>query len=350
MRILVLGDGSLGHTARWSGYFKERGHEVLLISFESVGDCPVPARRIRTGLPTKLLGYLSGVPAIRAETRRFRPDIVSALYVGGYGLVASLCGARPLAVMSLGSDLLVDYPSSVIHRLQIGRVLRAADLVITDADVLSRIAAAAGAQDILKAYLGVDERIFYPPSAGDPQPSQPSIVSTRNLYPIYDVGLLVEATPIILERADARFIICGEGPERRRLEERVKSLGLASRFTFKGRLAANAIAAELRGAAVYVSTSWSDSTSVSLLEAMACGALPVVTDLEANREWIIDGENGLIIGHDPHRLAEAVIRALGDEALRRSAREKNARIIAERGRWRDNMQRVEDAFARLAGA
>ncbi len=125
-------------------------------------------------------------------------------------------------------------------------------------------------------------------------------------------------------------------------------LGLADRFSFLGRLAPAALAAELRAAAVYVSTSRSDSTSVSLLEAMACGAFPVVTDLPANREWIADGENGLLVGREPNGLAEALLRALGDGELRRAAAEKNARIISERGLWRDNMRRVEEALLRLA--
>ena len=39
----------------------------------------------------------------------------------------------------------------------------------------------------------------------------------------------------------------------------------------------------------------SDATSVSLLEAMACGCLPVVSNLPANREWISDGVNGKVV-------------------------------------------------------
>ena len=349
MRILIFGDGSLGHTKRWAGYFLERGHEVLLLSFESVEGSPVPARRLAARMPTKLLGFLSALPAIRAETRRFGPDVVSALYLGGYGLVASLCGAHPLAATSLGSDLLVDYPSSALHRLQIRRVLRGADLVITDADELSRLATRAGARNILKAYMGIDERVFYPAAAGL-KSGKPRIVSTRNLHPVYDVGLLVEAAPMILEKRDASFVVCGDGPERKRLERRAAALGLAGRFVFAGRLDPAALARELGEAAVYVSTSRSDSTSVSLLEAMACGAFPVVTDLAGNREWIADGENGIILARrDPRALADAVLAALGDDALRAAARERNTVIIRERGLWRDNMGRVEEAFARLAG-
>jgi len=353
MRIAVLGDGSLNHVRRWTGYFHERGHEVLLLSFENVEGCPFPARKLRAHLPTKILGYSSAMGSLKEELASFRPDIVSALYLGGYGLVAARSGFRPLAVSSLGSDLLVDYPSSIVHRLQIRYVLKKADLVITDAEELSRIAISIGARPgkILKAYMGIDETIFFPPGRAPGAPDERGryrIVSTRNLYPVYGVDLLIDAAPIIREKTDALFIMCGDGPERSRLEEKVKKLGLEQSFVFKGTLKPAEIAKELRAADVYVSTSTSDSTSVSLLEAMACGTLPVVTDLAANREWITDGDNGFIIPTgNPSALAEAVLKVIGSARFRQAAREKNSILIRERGLWRDNMQRVEKAFEEL---
>jgi glycosyltransferase involved in cell wall biosynthesis len=330
---------------------------VLLLSFENVEGCTFPARRLARYLPTKLLGYLSAIGSIKKELAGFHPDLVSALYIGGYGFVAARSGHRPLAVSSLGSDLLVDYPSSIIHRLQIRSVLRTADLVITDADELSRLAIEIGVSSgrILKAYMGIDHRVFFPRESAPGDPARESgparIVSTRNLHPIYNVGLLVDAASIIRERRDALFIVCGDGPERERIENAASRLGLAGSFDFKGRVEPQVIARELRSADVYVSTSRSDSTSVSLLEAMACGATPIVTDIAANREWITDRENGRIIEqNDPRALAAAVIETLDDAAFRNSARDMNYRTIQERGLWDENMRRVEEAFNHLAAS
>ncbi len=356
MRIAFLGDGSLNHVRRWVGYFRERGNEVLLLSFESVDGCPFPARRLSAHLPTKLLGYSSALGAIRRELDAFNPDLVNALYLGGYGFVAARAGRRPLAVSSIGSDLLVDYPSSFVHRLQIRSALRAADLVITDADALTGAAVAAGADParVLKAYMGIDELVFYPAerARGESVESDlPRVVSTRNLYPVYHVDLLVEAAAVIRDRRELRYVVCGDGPERPMLEERVRRLSLGDSFVFRGRLEPREIARERRAADVYVSTSRSDSTSVSLIEAMACGAIPVVTDLPANREWITDGENGRIARQDDAAsLAEAILAALETPDFRFAAREINFLVVAERGRWRDNMKKVEDAFASLVSA
>ncbi len=353
MRIAFLGDGSLNHVRRWAGYFSERGHDVLLLSFENVDGCPFDAKRLKRNFPTKMLGYLSSLGAVRAALAGFRPDVLNALYVTGYGLVGALSGIRPLVVSALGSDLLVDYPSRIYHRLQVRYAIQKADLVMTDADNLSDLAVSAGASRnrILKIYMGVDETTFHPPEGTGKQEhgQRRTIISTRNLYPLYNIQILVKAAPAITDHIDARFVVCGDGPERNSLERMVEKLGLSGRFVFRGSLSAGQIADELRKASVYVSTSRSDSTSVSLLEAMACGVPPVVTDIPANREWLSDGENGLLFPAGDHdALAAAVARMIEDRELAGRARTVNTGIIRERGLWSENMARAERAFMALA--
>ena len=175
------------------------------------------------------------------------------------------------------------------------------------------------------------------------------IISTRNLHPVYNVGCLIDSLPLLLEHMDVNAVICGEGPERDSLEGRVSELGLEDRVTFRGYLPPEALAGELRSADLYVSTSRSDSTSVSLLEAMACGLPPVVTDIPANREWIEEGENGLLVRPgDPALLAGACRRMLEDREMIAGARRFNLDLVRERGLWSRNMEAVELAFTRLA--
>jgi glycosyltransferase involved in cell wall biosynthesis len=351
MRIAFLGDGSMNHVRRWIGYFHERGHDALLLSFESVEGCPFPARRFRKRLPTDLLGYLSALGAVKRELRAFRPELVNALYAGGYGFVAARSGFRPLVITALGSDLLVDYRSNLVHRLQIGYAIKQADLVTTDAEMLSEIAVSIGAppERVTTVYFGIDERIFYPPDRLAGTTGAPAITSTRNLWPLYDVATLIKAAPALHARCGARIIVCGDGPQRCRLEHLAATLGVTDTILFRGTLPPQAVADELRAASVYVSTSRSDSTSVSLLEAMACGVPPVVTDIEANREWIEDGRNGFLFppGNE-EALAEAVVRTVEDRDFSGRAREHNIRIIRETGLFRDNMERIERLFTGLA--
>ena len=106
---------------------------------------------------------------------------------------------------------------------------------------------------------------------------------------------------------------------------------------------------ELLGAAdIFVSTSVSDGNNISLNEAMACGAFPVVSDIAANREWIKDGQNGLIfpVG-DFSGLAERIVLAASKPEWRRTAAEMNGEIVEVRGSWQKNMMIMEKSYESL---
>jgi glycosyltransferase involved in cell wall biosynthesis len=107
----------------------------------------------------------------------------------------------------------------------------------------------------------------------------------------------------------------------------------------------------LRRADVYVSAALSDGASASLLEALASGLVPVVTDIPANRGWLAPGESGLLFPPgDEAALAAALERALGDAALRARAREAGPRVVAERADFEVNMERLAALLEAARGA
>ena len=105
------------------------------------------------------------------------------------------------------------------------------------------------------------------------------------------------------------------------------------------------IPALLREHNIYLSSALSDTTSVSLLEAIACGLFPIVTNIPANREWIVAGTNGLLFTPgDPADLARTAVEAWENPALRLKAREHNLGLIREKANWQDNMGLVKGLF------
>ena len=81
-------------------------------------------------------------------------------------------------------------------------------------------------------------------------------------------------------------------------------------------------------AEVYASISSHDGTPNTLLEAMACGCLPVCGDIESIREWVTSGENGLLVDpHDPQAVAQAILTACRDKDLQQKAKKLNYEII-----------------------
>ncbi len=173
-----------------------------------------------------------------------------------------------------------------------------------------------------------------------------TVISNRNLLPIYNVSQLIQAIPGVLkEEPETRFIIAGNGLEREKLEKEAKDLNVDKFIQFLGSVPHEAMPDLLTKADIYVSTSLYDGTSVSLLEAMAAGAFPIVTDIPSNREWIRDGENGFLVPvNDEQYLANKIIDAIRDKGLLEKARKENQSISEEKTLWPVCIEKVKGIY------
>ncbi len=347
MKIATLSNASVVHTQRWVTHFRARGHDVRLFSLE-----PPPPGLATDALPRAplpgVLRYPLALPALRRALAAFQPDLVDAHYVPNYGLLGALSGWRPLVVSAWGSDLLVSGGRDALQRARTRFVLRRADLVLADAENLAAAARALGAPPARVRAIpwGIDRARFAPAATRE----RGLLLSTRMHEDIYDIPvILAGVAPVLARHPHARLVLTGDGSLRGVLEREAARRLPAGRWSFLGRLDPGELAGWLGRAEVYLSASRSDSTSLSLLEAMAAGALPVVSDLEGNREWVADGEGArcFVVG-DAAGLTRALEAALADAAWAAAARARNARVIAERGDWHVNLARIEALFAALA--
>jgi glycosyltransferase involved in cell wall biosynthesis len=82
---------------------------------------------------------------------------------------------------------------------------------------------------------------------------------------------------------------------------------------------------------------------------MACGAIPIVTDLDGNREWVAEGDGAhLFPAGDERRLADAIEDAAERADWRGQARERNRRVVETRANAALNMPRIEALLSALA--
>jgi glycosyltransferase involved in cell wall biosynthesis len=176
-----------------------------------------------------------------------------------------------------------------------------------------------------------------------------TILSNRNLLPIYNVSLFIRAIPLILkEESKVKFLVAGDGPEKEELEREARNLRIEDFVQFLGRIPHDAILNLLSQTDIYVSTSLHDGTSVSLLEALGSGAFPVVTDIPSNREWISDGENGFLVPTDEERvLAIRIIEAIRDRSLVEKASQKNHRLVTEKVLWPATIEKTKRVYEKV---
>lgn len=380
LRLAVLGDFDGVHTRAWLRWFVTRGHEIHAVSFYSPA-APIegvaihvlnPREKASPGpfgsrtspatwrVPASVLRLFHGLRYRRAGLRRvldeIAPDVFHAHFVVEHGFYGALVGVHPYVVTAWGSDILVEPERDLLSRQIAKWTLRRADLITSNNRYMAdRIAALGAARVKIEVVtLGADasfseRRADSVNVAGRGDGSGPVILSTRAHEPLYNIAGILDAYGVVLrQRPDARLIIAHGGSGTEQLRAQAQAIGGAVEFT--GTVQVERLRDLMTDAEVFVSAPSSDGTSVALLQAMAAGAFPIVSDLPSQREWITNGENGLRVPvGEPAVLAEAIIRGLSEVDLRSRAAALNRTIVADRGTNEVEMAKMERHYLRLAG-
>lgn len=179
-------------------------------------------------------------------------------------------------------------------------------------------------------YNGIDTSFFRP----GPRVRQAALASARLvvgvvcvLRPEKDVATLIRAFPAVAAKhAGCMLAIVGSGPELETLQKLAEELGVAPQVHFEP--ATRDVPAWLHSMDIFVLPSLSEALSNSLMEAMACGCVPVASDTGGNPELVRHEGNGLTFpAADSTTLATHLDRLLGDEGLRQRYVEQSVRLI-----------------------
>ncbi len=355
MRLCFLADAGSANTQVWVNYFAESlGHDVHIVSL-SRGRGLSPAvtlhqfgeTRDTRSLRSKL-GYLAQTGRIRDLVREISPDIVVGYRVASYGYVGARTGFHPLAVVAQGQRIV--YPARSLAKMRSVKIaLKTADIINSWAPHMTDRLVELGAdpEKILTCPRGIDLEKFTRPS--ESATTEFTVVSTRGLNKHYGADIIIRASRLAAESlGTVPTAIAGSGEAESALKELAKDLGAAADVWFAGEIPNDELPGLLGRSDVYVSAVRTDGVSASLLEAMACGCFPIVTDNTANRLWVEDGVNGfLIAAPDPQAFAAAIVRAMDDPTLRQRARNENLRIVQERADMSVNMRTISDAYQDL---
>lgn len=383
MRILFVADGRSPTALQWMQYFVDAGHEVHLAStfacepalkLASLHQVPVaysgavaasgPRRGLRGLLPAGLrtaLRNLGGPLTLPAAARalepviaKTKPQLVHALRIPYEGMLAAaaLADSQPPLLLSVwGNDFTLHAPSTPLLAAATRRALRRADALLADTQRDLRLAQRWGYDPAKPALAlpgngGVRRDIFFP--ARQPV-TEPRVVNPRGLRAYVRNDMFFRALAQVVQQVPGLQVDCPAMLGEPQAEGWVRQLGLHNHVNLLPKLPPAELAAVYRRAQVMVSPSTHDGTPNTLLEAMACGLLPVAGDLDSIREWINPGENGLLVNPaDADALAAAILRGLNDKALGSKAATLNAALVAERADYQSGMRQAEAFCQALA--
>jgi len=120
-----------------------------------------------------------------------------------------------------------------------------------------------------------------------------------------------------------KYLVAGEGPVRRQLEDRVKALNLGDEVRFCGFVSdAPAFLSEID---IFILPSLYEGLGVAVLEAMAAGKPVIASRVGGLPELVADGETGLLVApKNVEGLADAIARLADDKSLAREMGRKGA--------------------------
>ncbi len=353
MRLCFFASANSVHSKTWIKYFADRGYEVYWISVtpNTVGEIKNVKSYYLEEYPVKILDVIFNLFRMRKLIKEIKPDILHAHYAGVNGVLGVLSGFHPYILTAWGSDILINPDKNIINKLLISKVLKRADLITCNGEPIKQemIELGVKSEKIKLIFWAIDVSKFKPKDKYEPG-SFYTIISLRNLEPVYNLETLINSVPIVLKDFPrTKFIIAGKGSEKTKLRELAKSLGVIDSIKFVGWISSEKISWHLRSSDVYVSTSLSDGDlSQATQQAMACGVPVITTDIEVNKKRIKDNKDGLLFPvRDPESLAKKIISLLMNKELRKKLGREGRKTIKRDFNYFEEMKKMENYYQKL---
>jgi len=144
---------------------------------------------------------------------------------------------------------------------------------------------------------------------------------------------------------DLRLLIYGQGSQEESLRKLLKQSGFLPDVYFGGFASFEQLPEVYHSADLYLSASHSDGSSVSLMEALACGLPAIVSDIPGNLEWIKEDENGwLFKDGKADELAQKILLAAAQVKSLVRMKAGNRLLAETRANWDKNFKVLLEAY------
>lgn len=320
------------------------GHEVLVIApgYEEKGNpeegvvrvSPLFARKkqFRMAVPNILS------PGLFRSFFAFRPDLVHVHHPYWLGWIGSFL-ARRLAVplvytyhtrldrFSHAVPLPKAFFQNVLSHALIRRFSNRCDAVVVPTESAEYYMRMIGVRPPIfvlptgidqETLASVDDRSVEDLRAGIGVKDEKVLLTVSRLSREKNVEFMLEGILTLSQRCSIPFklIIVGDGPERARIEERIKALGLVDKVYLSGAISPEILPAYYHLGDVFVFASCAETQGMVILEAMATGLPVVAVGSSGIDDFVRDDINGYKTSLDQSAWSDKIKDILEDDDLR----------------------------------
>lgn len=350
MKVCLLGDANSIHLQRIASGLAAHGVDVHVLCRKPAAIDGVTVERFEVppfGPAYPMRWHARSRRLLRNLLRRF--DVVNVHFLHDWGFEPEMLGEGCFVASPWGSDITPppgEQPpagEAVARRVAL---LQAAALVTTCGPSFARTVArfaAIDAEDIVVLPIGVDLDLFRPPLPADrPVAAGHKVGFFKGFRPVYGAVELLRAIPAILAVfPETRFHLLGDGADLERCRQLAAFYDVAHAIRWVRRQPYANMPNHLAGWDVVAIPSICESFGVAALEASAMGIAVVASDVGGLPDTVVDGETGLLVPPaDPEALADAIVRLLSDDPLRRRMGLAGRKFVEQYYNW----QRILDQW------
>jgi glycosyltransferase involved in cell wall biosynthesis len=160
--------------------------------------------------------------------------------------------------------------------------------------------------------------------------------------------LFAAAREILSKYPKTRFLLLHDGVLRGAFERQLQKMGIRDKFIFTGLVPPTDIPKYIAAMDILVHTSLREGLARTLPQALACGKPVVSFDVDGASEVVKNGETGFLVKPmDSDGLADALIRLMQNEPLRRKMGENGRKLVDPVFRSEYMVEKIHELYQEL---
>ena len=289
---------------------------------------------------------------------KIKPDILHSGWTPKDGLMATLTGFHPHLSMPWGSEVMVHPYENILYKIINNYVFKKSDHITCDSEHVKEL--------IIKDYNILPQNITVFPwginlkdfNNNDMEESKRTelgwgdktiLIMTRKFEKFYRIIEFIDVFHKLLKSNDnVRLFLLGSGPLENKIKSKIIKINISNYIHMPGWVNREEMNNYLNSSDIYVSNSYTDGSSVSLLEAIACGLSPIVTKIESIEEWVEDGYNGYLVDIDnPEEMENKIMNLTKSAKKMVKFKQRNFDLSKNKLDWKINFNILENIYSNL---